>query len=626
MPIYEIQSPDGRTFELEGDSAPNEQELEQVFQSLPALPDELPEKENKFTLPEKIFAGALPIIGGIGGGVAAAIPGALTGPGLLAAVAAGGAAGAAVGRGAADIFEAYAGGKNRSAKEIGSRALKEGVLDVGFTLGTAGIGKLAKPLLRPLGKKITTGLIKAASPVRKAEKFRRIIKRVDSLNKGLDNKLKLSRLFLEKKQVAKALSTEGKIKALDSRIGNTVVKTAPILEEGLDKSFKAVSEGYNTLKVGGIGNQPLELTGIKEALDNIVKSGGLEAFDSSSIAKISKVSSIIDSSVSIPADIAKSINDLPIAAQKQALEQLGISAKKKALNVSDGITIRREMADILRGLRRGSPTAKNVIAPEFEKILKAVDIPLDELTGGQLSILNERWRELASIEDITKSTFGLFRTELLKPTTAQLAKRGRRVTSALEKISAKDLDSTQGVLKPASDKIGNLIEQARALKLSGVPTLTESGDAALKQIHSIAFNRKSIDALAKPLKTLKLENRFRIIKNEIINNNKYKNSLADKALNFEETIGTSRGLMSLFIAGRSVDSLPGLPRLIKNSVRGLLNIFSFSKWSPTAAATVLDEIRNFSPKLAKAKLSPLTRRILNRLFSDMSFIISEESQ
>lgn len=35
MPIYDVQAPDGRSFELEGDSPPTEQELEQVFASLP---------------------------------------------------------------------------------------------------------------------------------------------------------------------------------------------------------------------------------------------------------------------------------------------------------------------------------------------------------------------------------------------------------------------------------------------------------------------------------------------------------------------------------------------------------------------------------------------------------------
>lgn len=35
MPTYDVQAPDGRSFELEGDSPPTEQELEQVFASLP---------------------------------------------------------------------------------------------------------------------------------------------------------------------------------------------------------------------------------------------------------------------------------------------------------------------------------------------------------------------------------------------------------------------------------------------------------------------------------------------------------------------------------------------------------------------------------------------------------------
>lgn len=35
MPIYEIEAPDGRVFEIEGDSSPNEQELEEIYSSLP---------------------------------------------------------------------------------------------------------------------------------------------------------------------------------------------------------------------------------------------------------------------------------------------------------------------------------------------------------------------------------------------------------------------------------------------------------------------------------------------------------------------------------------------------------------------------------------------------------------
>lgn len=38
MPIYTVQAPDGRSFDLEGDSPPTEQELESVFASLPAAP------------------------------------------------------------------------------------------------------------------------------------------------------------------------------------------------------------------------------------------------------------------------------------------------------------------------------------------------------------------------------------------------------------------------------------------------------------------------------------------------------------------------------------------------------------------------------------------------------------
>ena len=615
MSVFRVETDQG-TFdvEVEGNEPPSMEDI-QRFAQQQTQPPETP--ANEFTTGEKIFAGALPIIGGIGGGIMGV-------PAGLPGIAAGGALGAAGGRGLADIFEAYAGGENRTAKEIGRRAVKEGAVDVAFTLGTAGIGKVAKPLLKPIGKRITKGLMKASAPVRQAEKFRKIIRKVDSLNSVLNNKLRRSKVLLDKRKAARAIGVGAKERALRTQLDDAIVKTAPVLEEGLDKSFKAVSQGYNELKLPGIGDQPLNLAGVKESLDNIIKSGGLESFDAGGLSKISKISKILDAGVSIPEDIARSIGGLPPVAQAQALEQLGLSGTTKVLNVADGITIRREMADILRGLRKGSPTAKNVIAPEFEKVLKAVDEPLDILTSGKLNILNDRWRELASIEDISKGALGLFRTELVKPTKAQLTKRARRITGALKSLSAKDLDTSAGVLKPATDRVGNLIEQANALKMTGVPALADEGADALKNIHDIAFKTVKLDDLKKPLKTAKLEARFRAIKNEVLNNESYVNGLRDRAMNLERTIGTSRDLMSLFIAGRSIGSIPGLPTLLKNSLRGIINIFSFSKWSPTAAATVLDEIRNLSPVIAKAKLSPTARRIANRLLAEMTFGLSEQ--
>lgn len=109
MPIYEVESPDGKTLEIEGKNPPSEKELNEIFDTVsePA-PQQInagtsqptyalgatksyvggktqPSNLGALELPVDLVEGALPIVGSIGGGIAGlatvGIPGAIGGAG-----------------------------------------------------------------------------------------------------------------------------------------------------------------------------------------------------------------------------------------------------------------------------------------------------------------------------------------------------------------------------------------------------------------------------------------------------------------------------------------------------------------------------------------------------------------
>lgn len=101
MPTYSIKSPDGRTVELQGDSPPTEQELNEIFAKLPKPTAPSPSATQQ---PSMVSRGlnALPAVGGAVGGLIGGAGGTAFGlgfggvPGAIGGAALGGSAGEAV--------------------------------------------------------------------------------------------------------------------------------------------------------------------------------------------------------------------------------------------------------------------------------------------------------------------------------------------------------------------------------------------------------------------------------------------------------------------------------------------------------------------------------------------------
>ena len=269
MPIYEIQSPDGRTFELEGDSAPNEQELEQVYQSLPQLPQELPDKENPYTGLEKFIVGASRVVPSIAGGILGAPAGI---PGIVA----GGAVGAGGGSLLADRLEEVFGGKARTVSESLKRAGVDAAVDAAFTVGTLGVGKalkvtgLDKPLKAALKKPfvpIVKAIRKTAEPVFARKAAEKIIKKETGRIIKLDNtikklKNKVGKLNVSQQEALDAAQREiieisnrelglAAEKATISGVGAKVTDKISLLQTELSKRTDDITK--QTLKASTVG-------------------------------------------------------------------------------------------------------------------------------------------------------------------------------------------------------------------------------------------------------------------------------------------------------------------------------------------------------------------------------------
>lgn len=194
MPTYRVTAPDGRTVRLTGDSPPTEQELEEIFATLPAAAAQpaAPSAADRNTSPSTIgplpwyqkdivggvsvqdAIGALPAVGGfvggvLGGGAGLAGGTAAAGPPGGAAVSVKGAlGGAALGGAAGEAF------RQHGMRAIGAKAPTSGteaaqqIATEGAVQGVAELGGLgAAAAVRGIGKALVENAVRPSISLRR---------------------------------------------------------------------------------------------------------------------------------------------------------------------------------------------------------------------------------------------------------------------------------------------------------------------------------------------------------------------------------------------------------------------------------------------------------------------------
>jgi len=547
------------------------------------------EAEDEFTGVEKFITGALPIVGGIGAAIA-------TGGAALPVMIGAGALGAGGGKFLGDIFESIVGGEKRSAEDMAGRALREGTLDAVFTVGTLGLGKIIKPIAKPIFSTLRTSLAKAAKPIIASEGVTKIIKDLGHAEKKLKTVLNAKRSefadLVGKREIEVALEKGHAVKKLDELIK----KSTDEISGPMSKWLLAGKQSFNS-QYG---------KALKEFGDVTVPLSG----------KVLNKINGIDSRVLSKLDLPEVIGDVNLRTME---------------------TTRRELEGRISSLFRGTP-ADYELALALRPIKEDVaDVMGQKVVGnGILKEVTKRYKDYSMFKDMsTKFKLPESRTLVRGKAGKALIEKGKLNLGAEVESIMKSARSTGEMNNEIKKKIADFMGTNNALRATGSPRLiqrAEQVDSIFSNIIDNALDEKKVmqefglmKESAKKLDTTgMLAGEIEVLEKTVARNMADKEFFSIAKDRMLEGMDTG-SLLPVFIAGQTIASLPMIPETIRNPIRVIVGLVTLRKWTPKAAKSLLSTVKIAENKLMQAKgISETNRKIISRFLSSVTAYAVEE--
>jgi len=640
MKRFTIQAPDGRTVTIEGETAPNQQQMAEIFSKITPQTVEQPVKEapkkgilgqtktaelnEGLTSFEKFALGALPVAGAIIGGTSGFVADVLTPftPGLETYV--GGGLGAAAGRALSDKLRPLLGGKDVSMEDLAKRATIEGVTDV---IGTKVVNvamPIVKPVLKPIGKAIGTPikkvLEKVAKPALKMESITDDIYKLKQANKSLKKELSIKEKGIKeiilkgKTEASEVLAKEEGVilKTLedgDNLIQSEINKVAPKISRLYDLSRRVVSRGYDNVK--------------KEYGDIVVDTMGAVSGTKTISAK-----KIVEEIAQLTLDTGEKVG-------KKAVEK----TIKGEPTVGQLINLERELDSIVSNIYRASGSAKNTVVNDFIDARSAILNVLEEVVPEQ-KILNDQYRNLM----LLKQTYGSKLTlekgvkgtvkigDLIKPSPMQ-SKASVKVGKVLEDYKKAIIEgkivSPEEYTSAGKEVIDTLEANLDAIRYlnpkegTRLHRILKSGEKGIQNIQDLSYTQKGV---TKTLEGIKKNSKIpgMIVTDEAVEKiakeiemNKTLIDAAEQDLKVLRGIYNDKNLMSIWILSETVGAMPFVSKELKVGFRLMASLFTVRKWSPTAAQEILKGSKAMLNKLDSITISNRNKIIIKNAIEAM---------
>ena len=539
--------------------------------------------EDKFTETERAIVGGLPIAAGIAGEVISTRL-KLPRPIRIATVAGLSSAGRLLG----DAIAPFLGGPNRTAADMMKRAKNEFAASVAVDTALVGGGRL--------GGLVRKGLQKVAKPISELRIAQSSKRNAEFVIAGLQHELKIIgnsvQDIISKKTASFNAIRKTRGKNLTKK-WNTVVST---IGELTDTVAKGMFKGTNTA-LSKLGDQ-YDVLAKKFPTHKLDNFGAVtDAFKGISEGEIAKNS---------PSTINAVARSIKAVGGDKALDKETVG-----LTIPKAMVLRRDLSKTVRRLYN---SGKGDIADSLSEVLQVLDNQINAGTKGAFSELNASYKttlNLLRANSITKSSIdvaaqGAFEKGatagskeavkqgvrafkgVIKDFGDQASGKGLLTVSPDEAMAAMRAGET--VFDVAKGKAEAIINIPGTLKQTGIPSVIEGAEkleGMLVDIAKQSVDKGRIESMLKQMQKIPgaekmtpgwAKTQSAAINKEILENESAQILFRGELMRASEKTRITENLLSIYIAGQTVDKFLAHP--FKNIVRTAINLLSFRKWSP----------------------------------------------